>query len=588
MLGMMKKANLFGFTSVLHLAFFFIAFKAHIFNPNDFMFTIDFDGIKNYYNFLYYTAIQSEYGFDYYGMGYPIKENILFADSTPLLALLVKYLGLKFQAIGIYNLFFLISFLVTPLVAFGIARKFEFTALWTVLFSLFITWVHPMFLRLGEWSNLSLSIIYLLAFYILIHYIRGSRLKASWHLMVFLLILISSFLHLYYLIILGLGLGLAFLWGFVRMRDRKFFFGILSIALAAISVTIIYYLGDPSLAERSSPTLIEFRAPGKSASISDYFNPYPYIFLLASFSGGWLELVPQYLGSYFPLALGLVILSVVLKKSVFQNFEDEMKNRLLLGTILFTSIICFFTSLGFKIDFGGGIRIYNFLNPLNYLSELIDTVAHFRFLSRFGHFAFTGLTICIFYFLDRCFKTKSKAVLKYGAILAGALIVSDLISTIAYAPNRFNYPNIFSHEQLTKRYPDLSSYDFDAILPIPYYHIGCEVWGYSVDDDNVWSRDTYRMAIKYKKPLMSLKASRASLDITKKRLSLFSDSPDPELLDLLRGKSILLTVQNPMQFPTAKESPALEVTESFSDIYKNWNAEFIMNFKDADYYILEF
>jgi len=52
------------------------------------MFTIDFIGIKSYSNFLYYTAIQDESGFDYNSMGYPFKENILFADCTPLLALL--------------------------------------------------------------------------------------------------------------------------------------------------------------------------------------------------------------------------------------------------------------------------------------------------------------------------------------------------------------------------------------------------------------------------------------------------------------------------------------------------------------------
>ena len=104
-----------------------------------------------------------------------------------------------------------------------------------------------------------------------------------------------------------------------------------------------------------------------------------------------------------------------------------------------------------------------------------------------------------------------------------------------------NQPNIFN-ETHNASLPEIDGSQYDALLPLPYYHVGTEKKGWIIDDNNFWSRETYRRAIYYKLPLMACKMSRTPLYTAEKLFSLFGESPDPYLMKLLKGKKALVCV----------------------------------------------
>ena len=236
--------------------------------------------------------------------------------------------------------------------------------------------------------------------------------------------------------------------------------------------------------------------------------------------------------------------------------------------------------------FIGKIKIFNFLNPLNVLSKLSDTAKHFRCMSRFSLPFFTGITVVAFYLLDRgfnCFKNRKWVWLPIGLMLI--LCVIDVFQMAKFASNDFKAQNYFSDEGM--RDVPLIEESFDAILPIPYYHVGSEKLGYIIDDTDQWSRFTYQLAIKNKKPLVSNKMSRTPVVYAQKQLSLFQSETDSALLSQLKGKRILICQSKVFKAPEMKDEPAKSIAADPNLLIDKWQPKLIKTTDGVEYYLLE-
>ncbi len=576
----------------IQLVMAFVIFGQKIFNPSDYLYTVDYDGLKNYFNYLFYTTCQnSENLLAYKGMSYPFYDHILYADTTTVLALLVKVLGIKEHSLAVYNLFFLLTFLLAPLVAFNIGRHLNFKLFLNITFSLFIVWVHPMILRWGEWSNLSLSIIYLLAVLVLIKSFAHKNSKSQLaiiHLSLFFLIVISSFIHLYYLIILGIFLGFAYLIGFFIVDKKQSLLFLLNLLLAAVTVFAIVYLSDDLISQRP-PKGMGFDNPGNSCDWWDYLNSYSFLSFPSIFNLTWNESSPKFLGSAFPLTILAIVIFSFFGKKGERFILHSGKTKYLIHLILWPTLICFFTSLGFKIYLTNSVKIYNFFNPMSILAMLSESFEHFRYLSRFGHIAFTGITIVTCYGLNEIIKRFSiQKPIAWLAYCAMIIMLFDVFESSTNMSTLFDHNNIFSEKYLDESLPEFDNYTFDAILPIPYYHVGSENWNYTIDDQNPWSRLTYMMSIKYQIPLMSQKSARASVINTKHLFSLFTDQPSEEIVNKLEGKNILLCVSQKYHAHDTEHEPARTLNQQALSYIEKWQAEFIINYNEVDYYLVEF
>ena len=520
-------------------------------------------------------------------MGYPYTDNLIYADATTVLAVAVKFLGLGAYAIQLYNLFFLLTFLMAPIIAFFLANELKIKAGLDILFALFVVWMNPMMMHWGEWSNLSLSLVYLLAFYLIV---RAYKMKSYYKLAMctFLLILISSFIHLYYFLILNMVFAVAYFVIFFQREKQLSVFGFLGQLLAAATVVAIIY-GSDGLIDQRPDQILGVGSASSTAIISDYFRPYPYLSLPSIYSGSWNDSSPLYLGGYFPLLLlAVIVYFLINKSSALCAYKAFFKNHALVS-LTAASAICFFSSLGMKIFITPDISVYNFFNPLNYLNELIPTFKQFRYVSRFGHVGFLGISLLSFVFLSHIstkFKLKSMGA---AVVICICLMMSiELLQVVIFSYSRFDKDNLFSQEILDDRLPTLDTESFDAILPIPYYHVGAETKGLIIDDVDRWSRLTYMMAIKYKKPLMAQKTSRASVENTKRLFTIFSEDPDTDLSQKLKGKSVLICYSKKHQALAPVDDPAKTVVLNQDTVLNAWEKIKIAEKDSILYFLKEF
>jgi len=577
----------FGILFFINLIIFYIAFGPRFLNPNDFLFTNSYDGIKNYYNYIYHTTIGTDW-LRYTGMNYPFTDHILFTDNTPVLGFFVKAFGLRSYAIPIYNLFFIIPFLFTAPLAYGIGRELNFQPLLNIVFSLSVVWLHPMLFNMGEWVNLSMSIYFLLGIFLFIRWTKLKGYGIKYLIAMSVLVIVSSLTHLYYLplVLFLIGPAVAYNLGFGPRVKAIIGLGVL--LFSALAVILFAKLTDPMAALRPTEVL-GYNAPGLTCAWSDYMKSYECLSLPAFFEQeNWNIEKLTFMGSAFPLVILVGIALLWIGRKEIRKSISAPQHKLICA-IAAGSLICYFTSLGTKLEmFNDNFKIYNFLNPLNILSEISVSAKNFRSMARFSLPAYTGLLLCGFYILNVFIQTPKYRVLKIGIVTIISIIyIIDVAQMTMHTIIAANQPNIFN-EAHNASLPLIDESTYAALLPLPYYHVGTEKKGWIIDDNNFWSRETYRRALHYKLPLMSCKMSRTPLYTAEKLFSLFGDKPDAELMTLIKGKKILIcedTVYKKMNIDT---EPAKTIAVSHEQFIEKWQPTFLLEKDGVKYYELEF
>ena len=149
-----------------------------------------------------------------------------------------------------------------------------------------------------------------------------------------------------------------------------------------------------------------------------------------------------------------------------------------------------------------------------------------------------------------------------------------------------NQANLFSTAS-NSNLPQLTT-SYDALMPLPYYHVGTEKKGFIIDDNNFWSRETYRRALYYQLPLMACKMSRTPLVTAERMFSLFSDNPDAELLSMLKGKKILVIEDTVYKRVEIDTEPAATISMNHEKFLEVWKPNFLLEKDGVKYYELTF
>ncbi len=572
---------------IINLGFFYFAFGSRFLHPDDFLFTNSFDGIKNYYNYIYHTTIGTDW-LSYTGMNYPFTDHILFTDSTPIIGFIVKAFGLGSYAIAIYNLFFIIPYLLAAPLAYAIGRELRFITLLNVVFALSVVWLHPMLFNMGEWVNLSMSIYFLLGIYFYIRWIKKEAYGVKYLIAIALLVIIASLTHLYYLPLVLFLIGPAMAYNFVFGRRTKAALGLATLLCSALAVVSFAKLTDPMAALR--PTVVlGYNTPGLTCVWSDYLTSYKCLSLPAFFNQeNWNKEKLTFMGSAFPLVLLIGIGLLWIGRKQLKKSISASQHKLIIA-IAAGTLICYFTSLGAKLEiFNDSVRIYNFFNPLNILSEISPSAKNFRSMARFSLPAYTGLLICGFYILNVFIQSSKYRIAKIGMVAIISIIyITDVVQMTLHISVAANQPNIFN-EAHTSSLPQIDGSQYMALLPLPYYHIGTEKKGWIIDDNNFWSRETYRRALHYNIPLMACKMSRTPLYTAEKLFSLFGDKPDPELMNMLSGKKILICEDTVYKMMNIDTEPAKRIAVSHKKFLDQWQPQFLLEKDGVKYYELTF
>lgn len=188
--------------------------------PNEFMFGESPDGFKNYMTSSWHVERDSSY-VHYGGMGYPYGEHVLFTDNQPIVSAAMQWWSrhvsdLTGRTVGIVNMIQLLSLVFGAGIIFLLFRKLHLPVWCAGIAALGMVFLSPQYNRFDGHFGLSHTWVFPLLLLLLCRYEeRHSRRYQS--LQIGFLVWLAAQLHFYYFGLAALFLGLYM--GFQLLHD---------------------------------------------------------------------------------------------------------------------------------------------------------------------------------------------------------------------------------------------------------------------------------------------------------------------------------------------------------------------------------
>lgn len=563
----------------IHLMIFCAFMWRLILAPQDHMISGRNDGLKNYFTLQSYLQQPEEDGYiEFTGMQYPYGDAVWYTDNSPFIAMPLRFIQLHIANIAPYSAaiiqwIFLLNLLIAPLVLIPLLRRFISNEWLIVIGAIICIWTSPQFFRFFVGNmNLSLSTAYFLVIWLLLliydDYKTTDKRKLLWHACYLAItIFIAAGIHLYYILLLGLPamvfLGIMVI-AHLRSLKKIWSFAALPMVGIAVAVGIIMVwinTSDPWRSMRpvqldgSNISAWEVRFLHLYKAKED-LNPIPFL-------GGKVHFDPEngmYLGGFFWYVLTIVVLYMLFMMLRKKNIDIVRSiDPGVLGWILIvTTIIVYFSGTGMRLHLPGrGNTMDNYLNPLYYAQKFVDTISQFRCIARMGWWVFYIAQIGLLVLLERVLLQRSLRAFQFALGAGIIILIVDMFGIHRFQETRF-YENFFAPETLGSL-PEIDTQAYQAILPIPYYHVGSEEYDFTIDDDNDWSRYTYQLQLHTNLPLMSVKLSRTPQLLASQMAQFLLEPETPTTLHAYLNKKPILVIYDPSVEEKASLEPAATV-----------------------------
>ena len=438
------------------------------------------DGLQMYVNMLYHIKYSNSYQ-RCESMNYPYGEHVFFTGNQPLISNSIKFfakhgLDLLNYTIGIVNALMVFSILVASLLLYLIFYELGVGWLIGSMAAIGITFLSPQLDRFG--GHFTLSYVCSIPWFIYI-FLRFFR-KASWGLtfLIFITALIAALTHFYLYAFLAIIAIFCYAgYGFLQKDFWKpRFIWIVHILIQLVLPYIILqslYFADSVTDRPAYPWgFLELRA-------------YPQSVFLPVFKhyGEFLKsVVPtRYIDWEGVAFVGCLatIFSIILIWKFFSHLTRKKYSQLLNVTPDFRLNILFWASVA-ALLYSFGIP---FVLGLRWLVDYMGPLRQMRGIARFAWLFYYVINIVVFYWLYFNWNSKSKKVIPTLLIILAFVVL--YFDAYTWARNRGsgleNYisemqdkGNITAENQWINR---INTNDYQAILPIPYFHIGSEnIW----------------------------------------------------------------------------------------------------------------
>ena len=517
-------------------------FHKIVFNANQVSFASGGDGMKSTFGTVYHIKHDSTY-WHTKAMNYPFGESVFFTGNQVVLTNTLKLLkavgwDLSDYALGISNILILLSFALAALFIYLVFMELGVVYWMAILASLLIMILSNQWERLGGHYNLAYAYLIPVILYLLLRFYR----KPSYGLSVIfgVLVILFSAKQLYIAAFI-LVLWVPF-WIFVFFQDRERFgkpLFIISHVLIQFFIPFILFnlfsgMQDPGL-DRTAfpwgfyPSRIRLEA----------------VFLPVSLPHGqFLDIKGVFRSSAYVGLLGAVVAVVILFSSVRKLIRKKgflalkVSDNPAWNILFWSGVISLFIAMGWPFS-SGWERLLNYSGP-------------FRQLRAIGRFVFPFyyiMTITSFLYLWR-WHQKSGLRIRH-LLLALFLLFAGFESMmhIRTCPKRYNNPiswhsELYNSSEQNQWYEKYNSADYQAIIPLPYFHIGSE--NYWHGDRTPVIADAYAASLGTGLPLTAVMLSRTSIKQTLMNLDLIlepyhnypilEEFPDQKPLLILRHK----------------------------------------------------
>ena len=536
----------FGLQFVLSI----IVFRETIFGDAPLVFSDLGDGTKNLFTLLTYLRERPDSWFGFHSMNYPYGESIWYTDATPVVAIFFRtlsYLGISagWLATSGFHLYLLAGIALSSLFLFRIFDRNR-VQLWICwLFCLSLPWISPHLLRLSAGHfNLSLGCLIPGLWYWLLRFEESDdRTKWLWALVMTLWIVFASAHHLYFFPMLACMTGIWLLVSSVRnglsRQDRILRTG-LALSIPAMATALLLgwiYWTDPYLSIRPDQAL-GYNWRDWNLNVDSLLTAYDHL-ALPAFPGlqAFLNIETHtYLGGFVIWTMIVALMWTLLHKGIDRFPPMHTGDRPAWTTALLCSgWFCLILAIGeYTRTLGGTVNFDNWVHPFKLIRLFTEEATQFRCLGRFAWPVYWAAAIGATLLWDRMWKG-SWGFLKLLFFALWIPLVSDLAGQIQFVNQnlRPNPLNISAAHEL----PDLEPTAYDALLPLPFYHVGSETLSLTIDPETNWEQQCLRASLGLNMPLISNKMSRtAPVQVEE----LFSWLEGGQVPMGLKGKKVLI------------------------------------------------
>ena len=526
------------------------------------------DGMQIYYETLFHTKFDTEF-WRQKSINYPYGESLFFTGAMPFVNNLVKIFGPSAAplGVGLINLLMLFSPVIGALFIYAIFRHLRVIWHYGAVCASAIAFLSPQMVRFAYHYSLAWVFLIPALLFMLLRFYDFPSIRKSF--LIAFIVFLAATTHLYFLAFF-LAIGGVYWATLFFTNDRGF--GRIGYVLKHTSIQfLIPIVLLESLIRFSNNVTDRTSAPwgylvfhsNFSGVFFPFFRPYQKVFdLFWKHSNVELEGI-SYVGLAAIIGL-LVIFGIQCYRLI------RLRYRLIFSVTDHKVLNIFFWTSVFLL-------LVSFAKPfLNGHEEwLIHTgpLQQFRAVGRFAWIIFYVINVIIVYRLYKVSQRNKYVSMAILFFIPGVLLF-DMYYNIRGQQDKLNN-RIVELEDENNMLPQdkwLKGFiagNYQAILPLPYFHIGSENLA-RVPGDMEIINCSYIVSLKTGLPLMGVTSARVSLGQTAKMIPIVLDPllPIPVLKDLSDNRPLLMVVREDSLDENERRILSIAKFVATSDQYK--------------------
>lgn len=455
-------------------------------SPNSYMLSEEGEGIRVYYVMAYHAKHDSNY-VNFEGMNYPYGEHIIYCDAQPLVANGFKWFvnlfpGAADYAVGTQNVISLYGLILASILYFFLFRRWKMPPWYSAAVAIVMMLFAPQILRM-PWQP-GPSYAFVMPIFILLYqsYYRNRSWKISG--IICFTGLIAYLINPYFGVIATAFYALIHVFISKKPDWKQFSFYIKGFVTSLLP-GILYQFWGAFTDFRTDRVQLPDGLHQFTATLSTIFtSPYTPAAAFYEAIGVDMDNIWEHFEglSYIGLFSILIILFFVVRriygKATKTTFEQFLTNEQ--KALIPAIIILLLLAMGVPF-----ILHHSF-------EEMLSLFKPLRQLRAYGRFAWIAtilIDLLSFYLIYRWYESTENKKLQpiiLGVIISGLLFTSvegvymhQEARKHQYAGNTLIESGIQQDSTLAHLAPlinEISSEDYQAIVPIPYFHVGSELF----------------------------------------------------------------------------------------------------------------
>jgi hypothetical protein len=547
------------------------------------------DGMQIYYETIYHIKFDSEF-WRQNSINYPYGESIFFTGALPLVNNIAKIFGHNAAplGIGLINLIVLFSSVIGALFIYAIFRHLRVAWHYGAVCATGIAFLSPQMNRMDAHYSLAWIFMIPAMLYMLLRFYDFPSLKKSF--LIALIVFIGAFTHLYY-VAFFLAIGGVYWATLFFTNDRGFRrigFVLKHTAVQFILPLLIFEL----LAKYSDHVTDRTAQPWGylvfHSNFTGIFFPFekPYADLFLKF---WKHSIVEFEGKVYVGLAAIFGLLAITGIQIYRMARGRFRlifsitDHKVLNIFFWTSVLLLFISFAKP-----------FLNGNEEWLLYTGSLQQFRAIGRFAWVFFYVVNIIVVYRLYKV-SQRNKYVLAATLFFIPALLLFDAYYNIKDKQDLYNNHiaelddenNQLPQDQWLKNF---NSSVYQAILPLPYFHVGSETFFRDINDPEIINQ-TYLVSLKTGLPMMGVVSARVSIGQTMKLMPIVLDPlrPVPVLNDLPDNRPLLLVVREETLDENEKRIVSIAKFVASSENYKVYSVlpSEIRNIQEHQYDVIK-